>query len=159
MASDTPDFWRRPKEDHPQHGGRFTGEPAYFAHVASATQNLLDEMKMSATDIDYVVFHTPNAKFPKAMAKKLGFSKEQLQHSLVVEKIGNTYAAASMMALINVLDHAEAGKKILVTSYGSGAGADSFLFETTGALVDRRRGWDGLLEEKINKLEVNNDVK
>ena len=64
-----------------------------------------------------------------------------------------------MMALNNVLDHAEAGKKILVTSYGSGAGADSFLFETTEELVRARLGWGELLDDKIGRLKVNNDFE
>ncbi|OGJ37672.1 MAG: hypothetical protein A2383_04135 [Candidatus Pacebacteria bacterium RIFOXYB1_FULL_39_46] len=151
ITTDTPDFWRRPKQDYPEHAGRFTGEPGYFYHVRTATQQLLEETNLRPEDIDWCVFHTPNAKFPQAAARQLGFHKHQLKHSLLVEEIGNTYAAASLLAFINVLDHAAAGQKILVTSYGSGAGADSFLFETTPLLVQQRKKWHGFLQEQADQ--------
>jgi len=156
FATDTPDFWRRPKQSYPQHAGRFTGGPAYFHHIVSATKNLMAEAKVEVKDIDYCVFHTPNAKFPKAVAKMLGFTPAQLKYSLPVEKIGNTYAAASLIALVNVLDKAKAGEKILVTSYGSGAGADSFLLEVTPLLEKKRKTWQSFLDQQIKNLKLIN---
>lgn len=153
VVTDTPDFWRRPGQAYPEHAGRFSGEPAYFAHILSATTKLLAETNLKPADIDYCVFHTPNAKFPQAVAAKLGFKPEQLQHSLVVKEIGNTYAAASPLALANVLDIVPAGKTILMCSYGSGAGSDAFLWQTTQELVDQRRGWHELLAQKIARLQ------
>ena len=153
VATDTPDFWRRPGQKYPQHAGRFTGEPAYFEHVGMATKKLLQEVKLKPSQIDYCVFHTPNAKFPQAMARHFGFTAEQLKPALVVKQIGNTYAAASLLALAAVLDQAQAHQKILLTSYGSGAGADSFLLETTPLLVKQRKQWHGLVTEKIQQLK------
>jgi hydroxymethylglutaryl-CoA synthase len=52
--------------------------------------------------------------------------------------IGNTYAGAALVGLTAVLDIAEPGDKILVTSYGSGAGSDSFVLTVQDALLERR---------------------
>jgi hydroxymethylglutaryl-CoA synthase len=154
VATDTPDFWRKPKESYPQHFGRFTGEPAYFKHVLMASRALLAETKLKPAEIDFCVFHTPNAKFPEQAAKILGFTKEQLAPSLVVKEIGNTYAAASLLALTAVLDVAPAGAKILVCSYGSGSGADAFLFETTKNLETQRVKYKKTLAAQIAALEA-----
>lgn len=154
VASDTPDFWRRPKQSYPEHAGRFTGDPAYFFHVFGATQDLLAETKMKPKDITHCIFHTPNAKFPQRAAQKLGFTPNQLAAGLIVPKIGNTYAGASLLALVSVLDQAKKGDTILMTSYGSGAGADSFLIEVTAELAARRRRWSGLLKDQLARHQL-----
>lgn len=133
-TTDTPDFWRREHAIYPSHGGRFTGEPAYFRHVVSSTKLLLEKTKTKIEDYDYVIFHQPNGKFPRAAAKKLGVSDAQLQDGLVVGEVGNTYSGCSILGLTRVLDAAKPGQKILMTSYGSGAGSDSFQMATTKEL-------------------------
>ncbi len=130
-TTDTPDFWRREGEKYPQHGGRFTGKPAYFRHVTNCTEKLLESTGNEPEDYDYAVFHQPNGKFPVKAAKKLGFSKEQLEPGLLVTNIGNTYSGAVPLGLAATLDQSEPGDKILVTSYGSGAGSDSFDIRVT----------------------------
>ncbi len=152
VATDTPDFWRKPYEAYPQHFGRFTGEPAYFKHVMMASRALMKELNLQPADFAHCVFHTPNAKFPVQVAKRLGFSPQQLEASLVVRDIGNTYAAASPLALAAVLDVAQAGQKILMCSYGSGAGADAFVFEVTAALPSQRPTWHSDVAAQIAAL-------
>ena len=138
FTSDTPDFWRREGRFYPMHGGRFTGEPAYFKHVMSATKGILDRTGLQPTDFKYAVFHMPNGKFPLTAGKKMGFTSEQMQVGWIVNKMGNTYSGSSPTGLAAVLDVADPGDKILVTSFGSGAGSDSFVFEATDLLPQKR---------------------
>lgn len=127
FTTDTPDFWRPEGEKFPHHAGRFTGEPAYNHHMRTAIRAILDTTHVSAQELDHVVLHMPNAKFPKSIAKEFGFTPQQLQQGFIVPTIGNTYSACSLLGLTFVLEHAKKGKRILLVSYGSGSGSDAFL--------------------------------
>ena len=139
FATDTPDFWRREARKYPAHGGRFTGEPAYFKHIINASKNLMERIKMKPEDYDYAVFHQPNGKFPISVAKKLGFTYEQIEPGLICPLLGNTYSGSSLVGLSAVLDIAKPGDRIFVTSYGSGAGSDSFDITVTENIKKFRR--------------------
>jgi len=139
FTTDTPDFWRRAERKYPSHGGRFTGAPAYFKHVSNCANNI---MKMAGTkpeDYTYAIFHQPNGKFPVSVAKKLGFTYDQIKQGLLVPYIGNTYSGASLLGLASVLDVAKPGDRIFLTSYGSGAGSDGFDITVTEKIKNLNR--------------------
>jgi len=136
-TTDTPDFWRRDGEFYPRHGGRFTGEPAYFKHVLGSAKGIMKKAGLKPNDFTYAVFHQPNGKFPLMAGKRLGFSMEQMKPGLVAPKVGNTYSGCSLLGLAATLDVSKPGDLILMTSFGSGAGSDSFVIK---------------VKEKINKV-------
>ncbi len=136
FVTDTPDFWRRAHAEYPSHGDRFTGEPAYFKHVAGAAEMLMESLNTTSADYEWAVFHQPNAKFPQRVAAQLGFSKEQIQPGLLSPRIGNTYSGSTMIGLTAILDIAKPGDRILMVSYGSGAGSDAFDIEVTDKLPE-----------------------
>jgi hydroxymethylglutaryl-CoA synthase len=138
-TSDTPDFWRREGQFYPRHGGRFTGEPAYFKHVLAATRGILKKTGHKPSDFKYAVFHMPNGKFPQQAGKELGFTKEQMQTGWIVPQMGNTYSGSSPTGLAAVLDVAAPGDLILITSFGSGAGSDSFVLKAAPRLAERQK--------------------
>jgi len=138
-TSDTPDFWRRDGEPFPMHGGRFTGDPAYFKHIRKAAKKLMERLNLQIGDIDYFVAHQPNVQFPVRIAKELGFKEEQYLPSLQVAKFGNTYSGSSPVGLAAVLDIAKPEERILIASYGSGAGSDAYSLVTTSQILEKRK--------------------
>ena len=152
-TSDTPDFYRRDGAKYPKHGGRFTGQPAYFKHVVTAMKTMLKETGYSTTDFDYVVSHSPNAKFPVLAAEEVGFERKQYEDSLVVKKIGNIYSGSSLAALCAVLDIAKSSSRILLTSYGSGSGSDSYVLTVTD-MIDEKRRRSTAVKEQVESPSV-----
>ena len=160
--TDTPDFWRREYEYYPQHGGRFTGEPAYFKHIIGAARGMMKKAGMEPQDFGYVVFHQPNGKFPFKAGKKLGFSKPQIEPGWLVNKLGNTYSGSSPLGLTSTLDIAKPGDHILLVSYGSGAGSDAFIIKVSPRIEEVRDlvpSTRSLLDHNKNYLEYGEYAK
>lgn len=138
FVTDTPDFFRRPRQHFPQHGSRFTGQPAYFEHTLASSRALLEALDRQPSDYAHAIFHQPNARFPQRAAKQLGFTREQTEKGLLVSVVGNTYASSSLMGLTAVLDVAKPGDRIFLASYGSGAGSDALSLVVTEAVLERQ---------------------
>ena len=138
-VSDTTDFWRRPSTHYPSHAERFSGDPGYFGHVVPAAQAMMQQTESSAEEYDHVIFHQPNPKFPTRAMSDLGFKPAQWKTGLLVSEIGNTYAGSALIGLSAVLDVARPGQRILVVSYGSGAGADAFDLRVTDQITQRQK--------------------
>lgn len=59
--------------------------------------------------------------------------------SLQVAKFGNVYSGSSPIGLAAVLDIAKPDERIVLVSYGSGAGSDAYSFITTNQIVEKRQ--------------------
>lgn len=154
FVTDTPDFWRRAGEAYPSHGDRFTGEPAYFAHTLSAGRALMEMMGATAEDYTFAVFHQPNVKFPARAASLLGFNEDQISAGLLANEIGNVYSGSCMVGLTAVLDVAQPGDRILMVSYGSGAGSDAFDLVVTDRIKDRPKTYPTTREYIARRTQI-----
>jgi hydroxymethylglutaryl-CoA synthase len=84
------------------------------------------------------VFHQPNVKFPSRAAQMVGFTQEQIATGLLANEIGNVYSGSCMVGLTAILDVANPGDRILMISYGSGAGSDAFDLIVTEKILEVR---------------------
>ena len=94
---------------------------------------------MKASDFEYAVFHQPNPRFPMEAATRLGFNRNQVETGLLNPLIGNTYSGSSPLGLAATLDVAKPGDRIMVASFGSGAGSDAFIIEAQESLPTKRK--------------------
>ena len=183
----TLDFWRRDGAMVPSHFGRTTVE-AYIKHVVGAIEELLlKHPDVALKDFDYLTFHQPSGYMPMKTCKTLAqeridildhpelenrirltpeFIEEKVRPWLRVLDTGNTYAASTLIATSDILDHAKPGQNMLAVSYGSGAYTiatwlrieDSILQRrgktpTVREYVNRRRELDIVAYEKLMKFK------
>jgi len=153
-VTNTPDFFRREGQPYPSHGQRFTGQPAYFHHVVSAVRELLDEIGAEPSDFSAAVFHQPNSQFPLRVAKELGFDRERVEPHVLSSRMGNSYSAAALLGFANALDEARRGDRILLASYGSGAGSDAFSFLVTDRVREAANRGGARIRDYLDRAEV-----
>ena len=153
-TSNTPDFWRRKNQPFPEHAGRFTALPGYIKHVSEVFEKILEQSQIPQEKIDYFVFHSPNMKLPDSIAKRYRINLEKLIHSQIFPHIGNAYAGSSMLGLAHALDLAQPNQRILVVSYGSGAGSDGFIIETTKNIA-KNKSLPTLIQQINHRQEIN----
>jgi hydroxymethylglutaryl-CoA synthase len=134
-GSDATDFWRRDGAPFPSVVGKFSVDEGYMAHTERVAHALFEVTKTKPSDFAYCVFHQPYAALPSAVAKSLGFTPQQVRPGLVAARIGNTYSASSLLALCAVLESAKAGDRILLVTFGSGAGSDGLVLRVTDKLA------------------------
>ena len=74
--------------------------------------------------------------------------KEQIKDGILIHRVGNLYSGSSLLGLARVLDIAKPGDRILLTSFGSGAGSDSFSIRVEDK-IGETRGRAPTVEELI----------
>ncbi len=85
--------------------------------------------------------------------RALGFSREQLETGWLSPWLGNTYSGASPIGLTAVLDVARPGDRILMVSYGSGAGSDGFVWTVTDR-IDAVRDATARTREQLDTRKI-----
>jgi len=178
-SSLTLDFWRRDGATVPSHFGRTTVE-AFIKHVIGAIEGLLSKHpEISLRDFDHVTFHQPSGYMPMKTCKTLTqdhidildnpevedriritpqFIEEKVKPWLRVLDTGNTYAASTLIATCDILDHAKPGQDVLAVSYGSGAYTIATWLHIEDSIRERRGRVPGVREYLDRRRDIRIDA-
>jgi len=113
-------------------------EIGFADHVTHAVNALMKEMNFKPRDYDYAVFQQPFGFAPYTLGERLGFAREQIEPGVIAPVIGDCGAASALLALIHVLDTAKPRQRILLATYGFGAGSDALSLEVAPAMEKKR---------------------
>jgi hydroxymethylglutaryl-CoA synthase len=140
--TDTADFFRVDGDRYLKRGfaeeEEFVG---YENHVKKAVTLYLEKTKTKAADYRYAVLSQLQTRRTYALGDALGFGHQALEPGMLVDKIGYAGSASPLLGLCAILDKAAPGDRILVASYGYGAGCDVFSVKVKPEIeAARKRG-------------------
>ncbi len=120
---------------------RFATEEGLERIVPRAVAEFLEKQGLSTDAVDKAALYAPDARRHAALARRLGFRPEQVQDPLFGQ-LGNTGAAFPLMLLVNALETAQPGQRLLAVSYGDGS--DVLSFVTTDKIAEPTAGAIGV---------------
>jgi len=121
----------RPREDELLHdlSVKKFAESSLMSNTTKAASALMKRTGRKPEEYAHVVIQQPDARVPGSVASRMSFTEAQLASSIVSKSVGDLGAASTPVALASALDAAKIGDRIMVISYGSGAGSDALSFK------------------------------
>ena len=160
-VTDLSDEFRLPEEQHIRSGGFQSLAAALDSglgikeHVVAAVRRLFDQQKLGPADFTYVIFQQPFGIVPFSLGEELQFDLSKITPANTAYELGNCGSASVLIGLGNILDIARPGDRILVASYGPGAGSDVLSLRVTDE-IERKRGRGKLVEQLIGDRQTLN---
>jgi hydroxymethylglutaryl-CoA synthase len=136
----TPEFFRLDGERYIKHAASEDGEYlwGFREHVNKAVQGYFKKFGGRPQDFAYLAISQPDGCLPVKVSQGLGFNEDQIRPGLLVSEIGDCGSASSLLSLIAILEKAQPGQRILLVSYGFGAGCDVISLKATDLLPRQR---------------------
>jgi hydroxymethylglutaryl-CoA synthase len=107
-------------------------ESSLLKNATSAGLSVMKKLGRNPEDYQHVVIQQPDARVPATIGARMKFTDVQLATGLTSKILGDLGAASTPVSLAATLDAAKIGDRILVISYGSGAGSDALSFKIVG---------------------------
>ncbi|MBM3644224.1 MAG: hydroxymethylglutaryl-CoA synthase family protein [Alphaproteobacteria bacterium] len=126
---------------------RWIRDEGYTKIVPPAIKAALAACKLKGADITHFIMPSLMPAVPKQMAKMSGVGEGAVR-DLLGATLGDTGAAHALVMLVDALENAKAGDRIMVVAFGQGV--DVLVFEATEALakLPKRRGVSGWMARR-----------
>ncbi len=134
---------------------RWIRDEGYSKIVPPAIKAALASCKLKGTDIAHFIMPSPMPAVPKQMAKMVGIGEGAVR-DLLGATLGDTGAAHALVMLVDALEAAKAGERIMVVAFGQGV--DILVFEVT-AEKDKLPARKGLSGWMARRKEEKNYMK
>ena len=133
---------------------RWIRDEGYLKIVPEAVQKILEKAGVAADEIDQFCFPAAARRVAGMIGKRLGISEGAVRDNLQAN-MGEAGVAHPLVMLVNAMEDAAPGQKILVVGFGQGA--DVILVETTDALakLPKRTGITGHLARRREETNYN----
>jgi 3-hydroxy-3-methylglutaryl CoA synthase len=130
---------------------RWIRDEGYSKIIPNVVTGLMEKCNVKAEDISTFIFPCFFTREHRGIAKSLGLAEQLVDN--MHDVCGETGAAHPLVMLVNALEGAQPGDKILVASFGQGS--DALLFEVTDKIKDlpARSGISGALANKKEVME------
>ena len=131
---------------------RWIRDEGYTKIVPAAIKSLFEKTGVTGADIAHLILPCPFAKLDQTLAKACGIDPAKVRDNLA-SNVGDTGSTHAMLMLVQTLETAKPGEKILVAQFGQGC--DALLFEVTREIAElpKRNGVSGSLARR--KEETN----
>ena len=127
---------------------RWVRDEGYAKIIPAAIGGLLKKLKLSIGDVAKFAYPCFFTAEHRAIAKKMGLGREQSIDNLH-ERLGETGAAHPLVLLINALETAKPGERIVVAGFGQGCDALCFQVTDKIAALPPRQGVAGSLANRV----------
>ncbi len=129
---------------------RFIRDAGYMKFIPEAVKGLVDKYKLNIKDFSRVIYACTFVGAHSALGKAMGLAPEQVQDPML-NNVGETGVAQSLMMLAAALEDAKPGDKIMVVSFGQGC--DAFYLTVTDNIT-KMKGKKGIKGNLANKASL-----
>jgi hydroxymethylglutaryl-CoA synthase len=149
------DFWRTDKDLFIRSAeDRFIVDEGYNRVVPMAVSGAFKKFNLTSKEFNSLVLYIPSQRQLSGVVKKLGFDPKTQSRDSLFSTVGDAGSAMALLSLVEALENAKSGNRILLACYGNGC--DVFSIKVTDAIGKTKVGIKGVKGHLASKEMITN---